>query len=59
MIRSVTQAYKIIHEEDKESAITMNTIRNWCKEGKIRSFKSGNRILVDVDSLKKYILGDK
>ena len=55
MLRSIKKAYEIIKARDPDTAITVHTIRTWCKEGKIKSLTSGNKILVDMDSLLAYI----
>lgn len=55
MLRSIKKAYEIVKAKDPGSAITVHTIRTWCKEGKIKSLTSGNKILVDMDSLLEYI----
>lgn len=55
MLRSIKKAYDIIRKEDKDTAITVHTIRTWCKEGKVRCLTAGNKILVDMESLMDYI----
>ena len=55
MLRSIRKAYEMIKAEDAESAVTVHTIRTWCKEGKIKHLTVGTKILVDMDSLLTYI----
>ena len=55
MLRSIRKAYEMIKAEDAESAVTIHTIRTWCKEGKIKHLTVGTKILVDMDSLLTYI----
>ena len=55
MLRTIQGAYLELTKEDKDTPIKPFTIRKWCKEGKIRFLQSGNKILVDVQSLKDYI----
>jgi len=55
MLRSIKKAHEIIKAKDPYTAVTVHTIRIWCKEGKIKSLTSGNKILVDMDSLLEYI----
>lgn len=55
MLRSIKKAFDYIHTDDPCSAITVHTIRTWCKEGKIKFLTVGNKILVDMDSLLEYI----
>ena len=55
MLRSIRKAYEIIKEQDKDTSITIHSIRVWCKEGKIKSLNAGTKVLVDMDSLLDYI----
>ena len=55
MLRSIRKAFEIIKEQDKETSITMHTIRIWCKEGKVKCLNTGTKILVDMESLLNYI----
>lgn len=55
MLRSIKKAYDFILQNDPDTAITVHTIRMWCKEGKIKYLTAGNKILVDVQSLMDYI----
>ena len=45
----------MIKAEDPETAVTLYTIRHWCKEEKVKHLTVGNKILVDIDSLKNFI----
>ena len=55
MLRSIKQAYEIIRQEDPDTAISVYTIRLWCKENKIKYRKVGAKILVNMESLMDYI----
>ncbi len=55
MLRSIKKAHDIILQDDAETAVTVHTIRTWCKEGKIKCLTAGNKVLVDVQSLLDYI----
>ena len=59
MLRSIKKTHDMIRQDDPETAITVHTIRMWCKEGKIKSLNAGNKILVDVRSLMDYISDKK
>ncbi|MCM1368221.1 MAG: helix-turn-helix domain-containing protein [Roseburia sp.] len=59
MLRSIQKAWDIVKQDDPETAITVHTIRTWCKEGKIKSLYAGNKVLVDMDSLLEYISPNK
>ena len=52
---SYQKAFDIIKAEDAETAITVHTIRTWCKQGKIKCLTAGNKVLVDMQSLLDYI----
>lgn len=45
----------MVKQDDPETAITVHTIRTWCKEGKVKCLNAGNKVLVDMDSLLGYI----
>lgn len=55
MLRSIKKAHDMIRQDDPETAITVHTIRQWCKEGKVKSLNAGNKVLVDIESLMNYI----
>lgn len=55
MLRSIKKAFELVHRDDPETAITVHTIRVWCKEGKVKCLTAGNKVLVDIDSLMNYI----
>ena len=55
MLRSIKKAFDIIKAEDAETAITVHTIRTWCKQGKVKCLTAGNKVLVDMQSLLDYI----
>lgn len=43
MLRSIKKAFDIIKAEDGETAITVHTIRTWCKQGKIKCLTAGQQ----------------
>ena len=55
MLRSIRKSFEIIKQNDPETAITVHTIRTWCKQGQVKSLSAGNKVLVDMDSLIDYI----
>lgn len=55
MLRSIKKAYALILQNDPDTPVTLHTLRTWCKEGKIKCLTAGNKVLVDIDSLFKYI----
>ena len=52
---ALKKTFDMVKQNDPETAITVHTIRMWCKEGKIKYLTAGNKILVDVESLMDYI----
>ena len=58
-IRSISDAHKLLVEEDPDTAVTEYFIRKLVTEGNIPSFKTGNKHLVDVDVLQVYLYGKK
>lgn len=55
MLRSIKKAYDLVRQQDVETAVTVHTIRQWCKQGKIKCLTAGNKVLVDLESLMSYI----
>ena len=55
MLRSINNAHELLLKDDPNTAVTVYTIRMWCKQGKIRYLTAGTKILVDMDSLLNYI----
>jgi len=55
MLRSINKAYEIIKAQDEETSVTIYAIRVWCKEGKVKSLKSGKKVLVDMESLLDFL----
>ena len=55
LLRSIKKAHEMIKSQDPETAVTLYTIRHWCKEGKIKYLTVGNKILIHVESLMDYI----
>ena len=55
MLRRIKKAQEMIRKEDPETAVTVHTIRMWCKNGKIKCLNAGTKLLVDVQSLMDYI----
>ena len=55
MLRSIQKSFDIVKAGDPETGITVHTIRQWCKQGKIKCLTAGNKVLVDLESLMSYI----
>jgi hypothetical protein len=50
-IRSIKESIKEIQTEDSNTSISEYLIREMCKKALIKSFKSGNKILLNYDEL--------
>lgn len=57
--RTIKQCYQAIKAQDEASAVTEYFIRRLCTDGKIKYFKSGNKSLVNLDSLLDYLNNEK
>lgn len=57
-LRSIDGAYEELKRRDSETAITKFFIRKLLTEGYVPSVRSGNKWLVDVDVLEKYLSGE-
>lgn len=55
MLRSIKKALDDVKASDPETAVTIYSIRKWCKEGKIKCIMTGKKILVDMQSLHNYL----
>lgn len=56
--RTIKQCYQFVKELDNDTAITEWFIRQLCINGKIKYYKSGNKSLVNLDSLLNYLNQD-
>ena len=55
MLRSIQKCVEEITAMDPNTSLTTCTIRQWCKEGKIKHLLTGNKILVVFEDLLDYI----
>ena len=53
--RTIKECLHAIKKLDDKSAITEFFIRHLCKQGKVQYFASGNKSLVNLDSLLAYL----
>lgn len=56
-MRTITKAVKEYKERDKESPVSVTTLRRWVKEGKVKYVMSGNTVLVNMESLEEFLSG--
>ncbi len=54
-IRTINEAVQMIRKEDPESRISAYMIRQLAYNEKIRSIKSGSKVMVDFDSLLAFL----
>lgn len=53
--RTINQCYDSIVNEDSDTAITKFFIRKLCIKNLVHNIKSGNRFLIDLNSLNNYL----
>ena len=54
-IRTLNEALAEIKQIDPRSAMTYNSIKQLCLSGAVKHFRSGNKILVNLDDLLRYM----
>jgi len=54
-IRTINETLQMLKQEDPNSGLSDFLIRKLANSYKIRSFKTGNKILIDYDSLMAYL----
>lgn len=57
MIRTLKDAAAIIKAEDKDTPITENMLRRWCKSGDLAHVRAGNKYLIDMSTLETFLRG--
>ena len=50
-MRSIYEALDLIKENDPNTALTYNSIKQLCVDGKIRCFNSGKKVILNYDDL--------
>jgi len=56
-LRTISKAYQLIKELDPETDISKYLIRKLAEQEKISLTRTGNKVLVDVDSIMDYLSG--
>ena len=54
-VRNITQAYKYIKQQDNETALTESAFRRFVKCGYIPTFCIGNKILLKLDDVDRFL----
>lgn len=57
MVRTIKGVVSELRKEDPESSVTEYAVRSWIKSGDLPAVKSGNKYLVDMDVLRKFLAG--
>lgn len=58
-VRTIGEIAKLIKEQDPDTAITENCLRNWCIDGTIPYAKAGNKYLINLDVVIELVNGLK
>jgi len=53
-MRTIKDTIVLIREQDPNTAITYNCIKNLCIDNKIKYIKTGNKYLVNLESVFNY-----
>jgi excisionase family DNA binding protein len=56
-VRTIDGAYEYFHDQDPDTALTKNAIRQMVVSGKVPSTKAGNKYLIKMAALEKYLKG--
>ena len=54
-MRSIYEALTLLKQMDSETALTYNSIRKLCLEGKVKHFRSGKKIILNYDDLLRVV----
>ena len=54
-MKTIKQSFEEIKKLDPETAISQWFIRSLCKQGKVKHFMTGTKVLVNFDHLLDYI----
>ena len=55
-MKTIKQVFEALKASDPDTAITAYALRRMVKEGKIPSQKSGNKYLIDLLTIEKYLM---
>jgi len=50
-IRTIQECIKLIKETDPGTALSYHTIKKLCTDGLVKHFKSGTKVMVNLDDL--------
>ena len=58
MVRTIKGVVNELRKNDPDSSVTEYAIRTWIKSGALPAVKSGNKYLLDMDVVRKFLAGN-
>lgn len=58
IIRTINGAIKELQKEDPETPVNYKMLHKWCSTGELPCVMNGNRYLIDMDVLHKFLRGE-
>ena len=58
MVRTIKGVVDELHKDDPDTSVTEYALRSWIKSGALPSVKSGNKYLLDMEVVRKFLAGD-
>ena len=58
MVRTIKGVIEELRKEDPDSSVTEYALRSWIRSGALPSVKSGNKYLLDMEIVKRFLAGD-
>lgn len=58
MVRTIKGAVNELRKEDPASCVTEYALRTWIKTGALPAVKSGNKYLLDMEIVKRFLSGE-
>lgn len=58
MVRTIKGVVDELRKDDPDTSVTEYAIRSWIKSGALPSVKSGNKYLLDMEVVRKFLAGD-
>lgn len=57
MVRTIKGAIEELRREDPDSSVSEYALRTWIRTGVLPAVKSGNKFLINMEILKKFLEG--
>lgn len=57
MVRTIKGAVEELHREDPQSPIGEYALRMWIRTGALPAVKSGNKFLINMETLRRFLEG--